>query len=127
VKAYVRTVRGCGGPISTVIAVGKAVVQKFDANLLSEYGGPLSLTPSWAKSILYRMNFVKRKYCSQAKPMVHGFEEIKAQFLGDVLAVVKIESIPDELVLNWDHTPINRVVCSGQWPKRELKESNSSD
>jgi len=45
------------------------------------------------------MNFVKRKGCSTAKPMVHGFEEIKAQFLGDV--VVKMESI---LVLNWDHT-----------------------
>ena len=67
---------GCGGSLSTVIviAVGKAVVQKFDANLLSEYGGPLSLTPNWAKS-LCRMNFVKRKGCSTAKPMVHGLKK----------------------------------------------------
>jgi len=74
VKAYIRMVHGCGGPIFIiiVIAVGKAVVRKFDVNLLSEHDGPLSLTPNWAKSILYRMNFVERKGCLTAKPMVHA-------------------------------------------------------
>jgi len=57
--------------------------------------------------------------------MVHGFEEIKVQFLGDVLAVVKMESIPDELVLNWDHTPIN-IVPGLQWTMAQ-KGANSSD
>ena len=39
--------------------------------------------------------------------MVHNFEEVKEQFLNDIVAVVKMEDIPDELILNWDHTAIN--------------------
>ena len=116
VKAYIRSVRNCGGLITSLIAiaVGKAVVRKFDASVLLENDGPLSLTTNWAKSLLYRMNFVKRKGCSTAKPTIHGFETIKADFLCDVLAVVQMQGIPDELIFNWDHTPIN-IVPGSQW------------
>ena len=68
--------------------------------LLIENGGPLSLTTNWAKSLLYRMNFVKRKGCSTTKQMVHDFESIKVNFLNDVFAIVKMEDIPDELIFN---------------------------
>ena len=116
VKAYIRTVRDAGGPITNaiVMAVGRAVVRKFDPSLLTENDGPLSLTLNWSKSLLYRMNFVKRKGCSTAKPMVHDFEMVKVGFLNDILAVVKMEDIPSELILNWDHTPIN-IVPGSQW------------
>ena len=116
VKAYIRTVRDAGGPITNaiVMAVGRAVVRKFDPSLLTENDGPLSLTPNWSKSLLYRINFVKRKGCSTAKPMVHDFEMVKVGFLNDILAVVKMEDIPSELILNWDHTPIN-IVPGSQW------------
>ena len=53
------------------MAVGRAVVRKFDASLLTESGSPLYLMSNWDKSLLYRMNFVKRKGCSTAKSMVH--------------------------------------------------------
>jgi len=68
------------------IAVGKAVVRKFDASMLAENNGLLSLTTNWAKSFLYRMNFVKRKICLTAKLTIHSFEAIKTDFLCDVLA-----------------------------------------
>jgi len=60
------------------------------------------------------MNFVKRKGCSTAKPMVHDVDRIKVDFLNDILAVVKMEEIPDELILNRDHTPAN-IVPGSQW------------
>ena len=112
VKAYIRSVRDCGGPITSLIAiaVGKAVVRKFDASMLLENDGPLSLTTNWAKSLLYRMNFVKRKGCSTAKPTIHGFETIKADFLCDVLAVVQMLGIPDELIFNWSNKHCPRVT-----------------
>ena len=60
------------------------------------------------------MNFVKRKGRSTAKPMVHDFDRVKVDFLSDILAVVKMEEIPDELVLNWDLIPFN-IVPGSQW------------
>ncbi len=41
---------------STVIAIGKGVVTRYEF-LLSEFGGYISLTSHWAESILHRMNF----------------------------------------------------------------------
>ena len=46
--------------------------------------------------------------------MIHDFEVIKINFLNDVFAIVKMEDILDELILNWDHTPIN-IVPGSSW------------
>ena len=50
VKVYIRTVRDAGGPVTNtiVMAVGRAVVRKFDPSLLTQNDGPLSLTPNWS-------------------------------------------------------------------------------
>ena len=102
------------------IAVGKAVVRKFDASMLSENDGPLFLTTNWAKSLLYRMNFVKRKVCSTEKPTVHGYETIKTDFFVICWQLSRWKVyVPVELVFNWDHTPINIVP----WPKRQKELS----
>ena len=44
--------------------------------------------------------------------MVH--ESIKVNFLNDVLAIIRMEDIPDELTLNWNHTPIN-IAPGSSW------------
>lgn len=49
------------------------------------------------------MRYVKRKGCTEKKIQVQDFEGIKAQFLTDIKAVVTLEDIPDQLILNWDH------------------------
>ena len=59
------------------------------------------------------MNFVKRKGYSTTKNG-YDFENIKVNFLNDVFAIVKMEDIPDELILNWDHTPKN-IVPGSSW------------
>lgn len=123
VKAYIRSLcesgRESGGPVMSTIttAAGRAIVRKYDSKLLIENGGPLSLTTNWGKSL---MNFVKRKGCSTMKKMVCDFENIKVNFLNNVFAVDKMEDIPDELILNWDHTPIN--IVPGPWARKEQKE-----
>ena len=113
VKAYIRAHHAEGGPV-IVIAVGRTIVWKYDPKLLVENAGPLSLTTNLAKSVLYRMNYVKRKGCSTKKTMVHDFEGIKLNFLNDILAVVKMEDILDDLTLNWDHTAVS-IVPGSQW------------
>ena len=60
------------------------------------------------------MNFVKRRGSSTAKMTVTNFEAVKEQFLIDVNAVVEMEDIPPELILNWDQTGIS-IVPGSTW------------
>ena len=45
---------------------------------------------------------------------VENFEAVKEQFLLDINAVVEMEDIPPELVLNWDQTGIS-IVPGSSW------------
>ena len=116
---YVRSIREVGGPVSTeiVLAAGRAIVKEYDAQLLDDVGGPEALSTTWAKSLLQRMGYVKRKGCSVKKLQVNNFEAVRNQFLTDVEAVVTLEDIPGQLILNWDHTAVNVVLDNGA--KRE--------
>ena len=46
------------------------------------------------------MQFVIRRGSTNKKILVHDFEAIKTQYLTDVTAVVQMEDIPKDLVLN---------------------------
>ena len=68
---------------------------------------------SWAKYLLTKMNFVKRKATTKKpKFSVSNFEEIKSQFLMDIMAAVTMEEIPDEMVINWDQIAIKYIPLS---------------
>ena len=116
VKSYISAVCEKQGIINTAITVacGEAIVKKVDKNLLKENGGPIDLTKVWAKSLLQHLNFVKRKATTSAKVEPSHFKELKEQFLLDIKAVVEIEDITSDLILNWDHTGIN-IVPSSTW------------
>ena len=60
---YVRELRKSGVIINAhmVIAVGMGLVLNKDANLLAENGGHISLIKHWARYLLSRMGFVKRR------------------------------------------------------------------
>ena len=81
---------------------------------MKEHGGPIDLISVWAKSLHQRINFVKRKATTSAKVEPAHFEELKDEFLLDAKAVVDMEGIPSDLILNWDHTGIN-LVPGSQW------------
>ena len=108
VKSYIKAVREGGGVITTSVtmAAATAIIRKADRSLLAENGGHITNTNNWTKSLLYRMNFVKRRGSSTAKLMVANFEAVKEQFIIDVNAVVEMEDIPPQSVFNWDqHCP----------------------
>ena len=90
------------------------VVRKRDRSLLKEEGSPLELKKNWAKSILHRMGFVKRRGNTKAKVAVEQFEALKTQYLFDIKAVVEMMDIPPELVINWDQTGI-KIVPVSSW------------
>ena len=111
VKKYIKDVRAAGTPIDTtvVMASGEAIVRRTNKMLLKENGGPIDITKSWAKSLLSRIGYVKYKVCSTAKVEPLQYEEPQGQYLLDIKVVVKMENIPADLILNWDHTGINIV------------------
>ena len=49
------------------------------------------------------MGYEKRKSNSKVKVTMNNFEELKANFLSDIKAVVLMEEILPPLILNWDH------------------------
>ena len=104
-----------GGVVTTTIkiAAGKAIVSRVN-RILAENGGPVTLSKNWAKSLLYRFKFVKRRGTLTAKVTVQNYEELKQQFLLDIRAVVEMEEIPPQLVFNWDQIGIS-VVPGSAW------------
>ena len=59
------------------------------------------------------MHFVKRcATTKQPKMSSVDFEADKAHFLYDAKVLIKMEEIPDCLVLNWDQTGIHYVPVS---------------
>ena len=114
VKTYLHFVREKGGVVNTAITIACAegIIINHDSNLLTCNGGPISLTKDWGKYLLQRMGLVKRKATTKAKVTVEHFENVKAQFLFDIKAIVEIEEVPPALVINWDQTGINYVPVS---------------
>ena len=86
--------------------------------MLACNGGHLTITKPWAKSLLKRMGFVKRKAGTKAKVSIEDFQEQKEQFLIDIKAVVTMEDIPLDLIINWDQTGMHYVPVSA-WTMAE--------
>ena len=66
-----------------VIAVGIGLVLSKDVTLLAENGGHINLTKHWARHLLSRMAFVKRRTNTKSKVSVEHFDELKELFLLD--------------------------------------------
>ena len=87
----------------------KGILLSSNRSLLSDYGGPISLTRAWAHSLLKRMQFVRRKgTTAKSKSSGELFDRLKAEFLQEIQSIVSMEEILAKLVLNWDQTGINR-------------------
>lgn len=114
-QKYLYVLRENGAVINTqiVIAAEKGIITEKDKTLLSENGGHLDLTKSWAKSLLQRMNFVKRRGSTTCKnDKVENFEELKNEFLERIEKTVTEYDIPSDLIINWDHAGLNIVPVS---------------
>ena len=67
------------------------------------------LSKSWAKSILFRMGYVKRRETTTAKINSDNFENLWETFLEQIQSTVKFEDIPLDLIFNCDQTGLNYV------------------
>ena len=65
------------------------------------------------------MGFVKRQASTKAKVSVSDFVQLKSQFVFDVKAIIEMEEIPGELVINWDQTGIQYVPVSSSTMAKE--------
>ena len=111
VQEYLLKLRDHGCPINTsiIIAVTRGLGEVIDQTRLAKYGGPATLTVPWAKLLLKRMNFTKRRATTKSNPPTGDLVEIKRSFLAKVLETVGMNDIPPELIFNWDQTGINLV------------------
>ena len=122
VMEYIRAVRDGGGVVNTavVIAAALGMVKRRQPSLLECNGGYVSLKKSWAKYLLGKMNYVKRRATTKHKVTVSNFEQLKQEFLMNIKAVVTFEEIPDNLIINWDQTGIKYIPVSA-WTMAEHK------
>ena len=111
VQEYVKDLRKRGLPINTslVVAAGEGIVMNKYAGSDGAEGSMFSLTTDWAKSLLGRMGYVMRKACSKSKVDVAQFEVLKGKYLLEIQNIVCMDSVPPELVINFDQTALNYV------------------
>ena len=97
------------------MAAADGIVAARDQSHLVQYGGHIAVTKSWAKSLLMRMGYVKRKCSNIVKISVSHFKELQDEFLANIQAETLMHEIPDYLIFNWDQTGLSLVLqVSGQ-------------
>ena len=116
VQDYIKNLREIGGVVNTAIGI----VSARNCTLLLENGGHISITRGWTKSILHRMNFVKRKGSNAGKVSVSCFNKLQEVFLADIKAEALMNDIPKDLIFNWDQTAV-QLVPTGDWTMNEAK------
>ena len=121
VKSYVQYLRNKGTPVNTAVVLGitSGIMKSHDSSLLASNGKHIVLGKSWAKHLLSRMGYVKKRGNTATKVAISNLEEVKQQFLLDIKVVVEIEEIPSELVINWNQTGINYVPSDSYTMEKE--------
>ena len=116
IKRYITSLRDAGRVVNTriVIAAATGILQRKDPSVLRCNGGHIDLQKSWAKYLLKKMDFVKRRATTKHVTRCENFDSLKEQYFIDIQAVAEMESIPDSLIINWDQTGINYVPVS-EW------------
>ena len=82
--------------------------------MLPENGGHLTLGKSWAKSLMQRMGFSRRRATKTSRKMPQDYELQRRRFLFEIEQLVYKKKIPDDMVLNMDQTAV-RMVPTANW------------
>ena len=101
IKRYITTLRDAGGVVNTriVLAAATGILQRKDPSILRCNGGHIDLQKSWAKYLLKKMDFVKRRATTKHVTRCENFDGLKDQYLFDIKAVAEMESIPGSLII----------------------------
>ncbi len=116
VKDYICAVRKSGGSVSTklVIAGTKGLLQAAKPPILVEHGGSITIDKTWARSLLDRMGYTKRKSTKGIKNRPNDLDEIAGKFNRRIGRRVRKYNIPDTLIINWDQTSVD-VIPASNW------------
>ena len=104
--------RQAGGVINRrqILNIAKGVITANNPNILKEFGGTVELTDRWARGILTKLNWSKRKGTTgKVEPSSQFLAEEKFTFQRAISAAISLHDIPDSLVLNIDQTPLAYV------------------
>ena len=80
-------------------------------------GGHITISETWALSLLKRMGYVKCKATTKSihlQYLVKYLSKPKNRFLRQITRMVKLREIPDNLIINLDQTGIH-LVPTGDW------------
>ena len=125
VKKFLKNLRLSGGVINTtiVIAAAHGIVEAENRALLAGNGGHLDIGRDYARSLMRRMNLVKRKGTKTARKLPDDFQDLKQAFLDKIVKCVNDYNIPHELIINFDQTGL-KMVPTSEWT---LEEKGSKD
>ena len=98
---------GCPINAHLTIATAKKYCSNHGRTRFAEYGGLATLTTSWAKSPLKRINFTERRVSTKCSYSADEPEKEKEGFLLQVIDAVGLNNIPQELIFNWNQNGIN--------------------
>ena len=113
-QAIIVAMREKGTAIGTTVLVGIAKGLILKHRMCFSGSEEIRLNREWARSVLRRMGYSKRRACSTNKLSPTNFLELKKQYLVDIKSVVEMEDIPNSLILNWDQTAM-KIVPSSSW------------
>ena len=114
VQSYVRALQKTGAPVGSavIIAAAKGIVKSSNPPLLAENGGRITLTKSWAHSLILRMGLFKRKSFTKTPTMTaEQLQQRKITFLKN-LSLFDCKNIPSSLIINRDQSGIHVVPAS---------------
>ena len=117
--ATIQALRLKGAPVTTAVinAIAKGIVMANDRSILVEHGGYLSLSYDWGRNILYQMEREGKKMAvriaTTEKILVADglLKEAKLSFQRKIKTLQAMHSVPEDLILNFDQTPLS-YVCS---------------
>ena len=126
-RTYLKALLANRAMVNTSITIGVAegIIRNKDSNLLAANEGHIALTKSWSRHFLEHRGYVKQRASTKAKVNVDDFEAAKAQFLLDTSAVVQMEAILNDLIINWDQTGIHYIPV-GSWTKGKRSKTSQN-
>ena len=101
---YVRRLRKHGAKVNTKIVMGTArgIIIRKAPQLLHDRGGAKKITKDWARSLLRRIKFVKRKGTRKAKKFLGNEQAVADQFHDKAYIIITRYKIPPALVIAAD-------------------------
>ena len=102
--------RIAGGVVNRrqLIAIATRVVRANCPEQLTEFGGALKLTEKWARGVLKKLNWTKRKGTTgKVEPSPQFLAEEKYTFQRNISVAITEHDVPPFLILNIDQTPLS--------------------